>query len=70
MAHYEALLMVVDLNPRKQGKFVAGTGQQVIAPDFLKEYPPRTVIIMNPIYHTEIQQAVENMDINADLDVE
>lgn len=54
-------------NIMKQGKFVAGTGQQVIAPDFLKEYQPRTVIIFNPIYHAEIQQAVENMDINADL---
>ena len=58
---------IVDLNPRKHGKFVAGTGQQVIAPDFLKEYQPQTVIIMNPIYHAEIQQAVENMDINAEL---
>jgi hypothetical protein len=38
MAHYEALLIVVDLNSRKQGKFIAGTGQQVIVPDFLKEY--------------------------------
>ena len=64
---YQQIEYIVDLNPRKQGKFIAGTGQQVIAPDFLKEYQPRTVIILNPIYHAEIQQAVENMDINADL---
>ena len=66
---HQQIEYIVDLNPRKQGKFIAGTGQQVIAPDFLKEYQPKTVIILNPIYHTEIQQAVENMDINADLEV-
>jgi len=64
---HQQIEYIVDLNPRKQRKFIAGTGQQVIAPDFLKEYQPKTVIIMNPIYHTEIKQAVEYMNINADL---
>jgi len=58
---------IVDLNPRKHGRFIPGTGQQVVAPGFLKGCRHHTVIIMNPIYHAEIQQAVENMDINADL---
>ena len=26
---------IVDINPRKQGKFVAGSGQKIISPDFL-----------------------------------
>jgi len=64
---HQQIKYVIDLNPRKQGKFVAGTGQQVVAPDFLKEYRPQTVIIMNPIYHVEIQQLIKDFGINAEL---
>lgn len=58
---------IVDLNSRKHGRFVAGTGQEVIAPDSLKDYKPQIVIIMNPIYHTEIKQMIKELDINAEL---
>lgn len=50
---------IVDLNPRKKGKFIPGTGQQVTAPDFLKEYQPETVVIMNPIYREEIKHTFQ-----------
>jgi hypothetical protein len=58
---------VVDLNPRKQGQFVAGTGQQVVAPDFLRDYRPDAVIIMNPIYHCEIHKSIESLGIKTDI---
>lgn len=58
---------IVDVNPRKQGKFVAGTGQEIIVPDFLKEYQPQTIIIMNPIYYAEIQQMIKDFGINAEI---
>lgn len=58
---------IIDLNPRKHGQFVAGTGQQVIAPDFLKEYRPKTIVIMNPIYHAEIQQVAQDLRLSAEL---
>jgi len=58
---------VVDLNPCKHGKFVSGTGQRVIAPNFLKEYRPQTVIIMNHIYHAEIRDVITDLGINAEL---
>jgi SAM-dependent methyltransferase len=45
---------VVDINPHRQGFFMAGTGQQIVGPDFLKEYAPDVVVIMNPIYKDEI----------------
>jgi Methyltransferase domain/C-methyltransferase C-terminal domain len=44
----------VDINPRKQGKFVAGTGQKIVSPDFLRNYKPDIVITMNPLYQNEI----------------
>lgn len=45
---------IVDINPKKRGKFVAGTGQPILAPDQLTEDPPATVVIMNPVYRDEI----------------
>jgi hypothetical protein len=36
--------------------FMAGTGQQIVRPAFLREYRPDAVVIMNPIYRDEIAQ--------------
>jgi len=58
---------IVDLNPHKHGHFIAGTGQQVVAPDFLKEYKAQIVIIMNPIYHLEIKQMIRGLGIDAEV---
>jgi hypothetical protein len=54
---------VVDLNPRKQGKYVAGTGQKIVPPEFLWEYRPDIVIVMNPIYENEIRQMLNELAI-------
>jgi hypothetical protein len=45
---------VVDINPFRQQTFMAGTGQPIVAPNFLKDYQPDVVIVMNEIYHAEI----------------
>jgi len=54
----------VDINPNKQGKYIVGTGQEIIAPEFLREYRPDAVIIMNSIYKDEITQSLNKLDIN------
>ncbi len=59
---------VVDINPFKQGKYVPGTGQRVVSPEFLKKYRPDIIIIMNSIYRDEIQQKIEDLQICADLE--
>ena len=61
---------IVDLNPYKQGKYVPGTGHEVVAPEFLKQYQPDTVIVMNPIYKDEIAGMIDMMGIEARLTVE
>lgn len=50
-----AVEYAVDINPYKQGKFVPGTGQQIVGPDFLASYQPDLVIPMNPVYVEEIR---------------
>jgi len=53
----------VDINPRKHGMYIAGTGQKIIPPEFLLKYKPDVVIVMNPIYKQEIQRQVEDLKV-------
>jgi SAM-dependent methyltransferase len=57
----------VDINPYKHGTFMAGTGQEIVAPEFLREYQPHIVIIMNPIYEDEIRQYLGILGLNAEI---
>jgi SAM-dependent methyltransferase len=54
---------VVDINARKQGMHIAGTGQQIVPPEFLQEYQPDVVIVVNPIYRDEIQQLTKRLGL-------
>ncbi len=55
---------VVDINPRKQGMFIPGTGQRIVSPEFLCEYRPDLIIVMNPIYVNEVSQITRNMNVD------
>lgn len=44
----------VDLNPRKHGRFLPGSGAEVVAPEFLRDYRPDRVILMNAVYREEV----------------
>ena len=63
MDRAQAVTHVVDINPRKQGMYVAGSGQQIVAPDALRNYKPDAVIVMNPLYVDEIEATVREMGI-------
>jgi len=47
--------------------FMAGTGQQIVSPTFLREYRPDVVLVMNPIYRDEIQRDLARLDVSADV---
>jgi SAM-dependent methyltransferase len=59
---------VVDINPHKHGKFMAGTGHEIVAPDALRELRPDLVIAMNPIYLEEIQADLDRLSLHARLE--
>ena len=63
----DQLAYVVDINPYKQGKFLPGTGHKIVGPDFLRQQRPHVVVVMNPIYCTEIQQKLNELGVVADL---
>jgi hypothetical protein len=54
---------VVDVNRKRSGTYIAGTGQQIVAPEFLEKYQPDVLIIMNPIYLDEINSDLDRMGV-------
>jgi len=60
---------VVDANPRKHGSYLPGTAHQVRDPQELAGFDPDLVIIMNPIYRSEISKALVGLGVKADVQV-
>ncbi|HBB35049.1 MAG TPA: SAM-dependent methyltransferase [Cyanobacteria bacterium UBA8803] len=58
---------IVDINPHRHGKFIPGLGKEIMSPEFLKEYQPDQVIVMNPIYCNEIGQMLSSMGVDTDV---
>ncbi len=63
----DAIQYVVDLNPRKQGKHVPGTGQRIVAPDELRGADLGAVVVMNPIYRDEIAATLRGLELDVAL---
>lgn len=63
----EAIPYAVDINPNKHGKYVAGTGQKIVPPEFVTDYQPDVIIVMNSIYKREIENTLEKLDVGAEL---
>ena len=55
---------LVDVNPAKQGKFLAGTGHPIVGPDELKPRRIRTVLILNPNYRSEIERTIADAGLD------
>ncbi len=58
---------VVDINPNRQGYYMSGTGQKIVSPDFLAEYKPDVVIVMNAVYVDEIGKDLKNLGIEPEV---
>lgn len=56
---------VVDVNPRKHGRHVPGTGQQVVPPSALAASPPDDVVVLNPLYVSEVRAELASLGVTA-----
>lgn len=56
---------IVDVNPRKWGAYVPGTGQQIVSPDSLRMSKPEVVLLMNPRYRSEIKSTMRRIGVTA-----
>ncbi len=62
-----AIGQVVDINPYRQGHFMPGTGQRIVAPAELARIRPRAVIAMNPVYRAEIAEELARIGVSTEL---
>jgi len=62
--HAEIIKYLVDINPKKQGKYIGGSGHEIISPTQLKKFSESqlTIIVANKIYLDEIKKEVEKLD--------
>jgi SAM-dependent methyltransferase len=58
---------VVDINPHKHGKFLAGCGNEILSPEALAEIRPDVVVAVNPIYLNEIGKDLAAMGLEPEL---
>jgi len=58
---------LVDLNPKKQGKFVPGTGHKIVGIDALASRGVKSAILMNPNYREENKNLLAVAESNVQL---
>lgn len=58
---------VVDVNPRKHGRYVPGTAQLVRSPEDLAAIGPDAVIVLNPLYRDEVAIHLACLGIDAEV---
>jgi SAM-dependent methyltransferase len=61
------LLCLVDINPRKQGRYVAGTGHPIVAPAVLRGRGPGAIILLNPNYESEVRATMDELGLAWEL---
>ncbi len=52
---------VVDVNPRRHGKFTVGTGHRIVAPGDIRAMRPDVVIVMNSVLTSEIRDRLASV---------
>ena len=67
LREHHQIQYVVDINPHKQGSYISGTGQKIVAPEALREFRPDFLILMNPIYRDEVERIVAELGLAPQL---
>ena len=62
----EYICAVVDINPNKQGKYLAGTGHEILGIKEMGKLNVDNVIVMNENYYYEIKKIISD-NINKDI---
>ena len=63
------ILYAVDVNTRKLGRFIPGTGHEIVAPSALGDADLDEIVVMNPIYQTEIASMAQAAGSRAEVTV-
>lgn len=65
---------VIDVNKDKWGKYISGTGHEIISPEDIVNHNIDTIFVMNRNYYDEIIKLVENLEykvkcVNLDMEL-
>lgn len=63
----EVIPFAVDINPKRHGLFIPGSGHEVKPTEFLVDLEPELIIISNPTYASEIQGQAAALGLTADF---
>jgi len=63
----EEVSHIVDINTKRQGKFLPGSGQLIVAPAFTQTHQPDLIIITNPTYADEIKAQVHELGLDPEF---
>lgn len=66
-ASCNALVAAVDVNPRKHGLYIAGSGHPIVAPETLAVHRPSTVVLMNPAYESEVRTRCRELNLDVEI---
>lgn len=58
---------VVDVNPRKQGAFIAGSAHPIVSPAELRDRGVSVAILMNPNYEAENRRLLAELGLDVEL---
>jgi hypothetical protein len=58
---------VVDVNPHKHGRYIAGAGHRVLPPEDLPRHRVATVLITNPLYRDEVESRLADAGSTAEV---
>jgi hypothetical protein len=58
----DVICMAIDINPNLWGKFIPGTGIEIVSPSqAVTKFPDKTIYIMNPLYKNEIIELTRSL---------
>lgn len=58
-----AVERVVDVDPRKRGARMAGSGQEVVAPEDLRQRPPDVVVVLDELRLDEVRRDLKRLGL-------
>jgi hypothetical protein len=60
---------VIDVNPRKHGMFIAGTGHRIEPPEVMANLGHVSILLMNPLYENEVRTLLGDLGVRAHLEI-
>ena len=63
----EEVPFIIDINDKRHGKYLPGSGQKIVNPEFILEYQPDLLIITNPTYADEIKAQASDLGIHPEF---